>query len=437
MTVGLASFGGRAATQLPLQANLVTHFDAATVAGTNGSSVSSWTDSINGIVAGTQVGTLPTLATNRIHGLPSISFGGAGGLAIATPGVLKTAIDSQDFTVFIVFRTLGAKTNGALFSATAGGSAFFYLADGTNLEKFSASTPIPFSGQSNFTTFGSAAFKTTPSFSSSGALEVFYVNGGSVGTVASAAVTTGTNTLTIGSNAANNFPVNAEIFDILVWNAPLTPPQYMQAHMWACDKYNQAYPWTSLNSFNVFFGDSITAGVGATSISKQPAWLAAQTLGLGLGQWHDLAVGGITTDNMSVLAPTWIDPLANLIRKKINLVGFEWHNENISGAPPLPFNSANTYLAARKLIPNLRTVWGTSTSESTDPIANRASYNSAFDAAHTSNIDVYMALHADTNIGVDGSHTTNPTYWSDGVHLSDVGYPFLASLFVTGIQALP
>lgn len=428
---------GSSAPTIPLQANLVTHFDAATTGFANGQTVTSWVDTVNSIAASGTVGTRPTLLTNQINGLPMVQCGGAGGLSIPTPGALKTAIDSGVYTVFIVFRTTGSASNGNLFSATAGGGSFSYIADGTNLEwGNAASQAVSYAGQTSFSTMGSTAFNTA--VSSTGTFQSFYANGGAVSSTVVAAPVTGGNTITICSNAGNNFPANAQIGDILVYNAFLTLPQFMQLHAWSAAKYGQTTPWAALTAINVIFGDSINQGVNASNFAHQPAYLAAQTLGLSLGQWSNIAVGGITVANMDVLAPTWVDPLPAQLGKKINLVGFEWFNENNTNPTlPQPFNHSQTYLANRKLKTNLRTVWGTSTGYNGDPSTNRNSYNTAFDGASTTNIDSYMSIHTDAQIGTSAAFANHPANWSDGVHLSDTGYPFLATQFVNGINALP
>src|SRR5882762_1322629 len=265
-------------TALPLLGNFVTRFSADAIPiQTNNSSLTSWTDSVNSIVAGTIVGTAPLYTTNRLNGKPSVKFNANGGLAIATPGAMKTAIDSLDCTTLIVFRTLGTAGFGALLAASAGGNAYMYVANGTNVNIFSGGfgsvINIPYTGAA-FSTLGSTSFSTTPTFSSSGALQSLYVNGGAVSSSVATAIGTGGNTITIGNNAGNNFSCQAEIFDILVWNKPLTPAQYMQAQMWACDKYAQPYPWAGLTRFNVFFGDTITQRVGATDTLHQAPSLA-------------------------------------------------------------------------------------------------------------------------------------------------------------------
>lgn len=422
---------------IPLQANLVTRFSAdAITPQSDNTSLSSWTDSVNGIVAGTQVGTLPLYRTNRVNGKPSVSFnstGSFGGISIASPGALKTAIDSQVYTVFIAFKNTAPENIGALIAASAGGSSFLYYADGTNVQRYNNGTGlrIPYAGQTSWSTFGTISGSLQ---SISLGSEFQFVNGGCVTSIAVNGAGTGGNAITLGTNAGNNFPGANEIFEILVWNVALTPAQYMQAEMWARDKYAQAYPWSPLVKMPVVGGDSISAGIGASTVANQPAYLMAQSLGLTFGQWHNLAVPGITLNQMITVAPNLYDGIPSMIGKKTGLIAWEWANQQTSTT-----TAGATFLAARKAIANQQTVWGTSTSATLyDNSATRATYDSAWDAAHTTNIDAYMAIHTDTHIGVDGSYATfsTPT-GGDGLHLTDTTYPFLAAFFVSGFQALP
>lgn len=446
LLVGLTSatnsfwHGNLVPTSIPVQGSVVAHFDAATTGFSNGQTVTSWVDTVNGITASTTVGTRPTLATNRVNGLPSVQCGGAGGLSIATPGALKTALDSGDYTVFIVFRTLGSKTNGALLAASTGADGSpFYIANGTGVQKFVTTSVIPFAGQTSFSTFGSTSFNSVPTYSNTGQYQAIYINGGAVTSTTTASTGTGSNAITICTNSNNNSPGNSELLDVLFWNVALTPPQYMQAEMWARDKYAQPYPWAALSAFTTFYGDSLTEGVGAGGVTAQPGYLAAQSLSLSFGQYHVIGVGGITVAHMDTLAPTWVDPIPALIGKKTNLVGFEWYNENgANPTPPAPFNHSQTYLANRHAVANQRNVWGTSTGYSSDPSTNRNSYNTSFDATiPNSNIDSYMPFHTNAQIGTSTAYANHPGNWSDTVHLSATGYPFLASDLVSGIQALP
>ena len=102
---------GRGQSAAPTAANIVTRFRADSIVGvSNGATVSSWTDTVNSIFAGTTIGTAPTYSTNRINGKPSVKFVGQGGHSIATPGALTTAVDTLAILVSVCTATHNKKT---------------------------------------------------------------------------------------------------------------------------------------------------------------------------------------------------------------------------------------------------------------------------------------------------------------------------------------
>lgn len=435
LTVGLLSF---ATTAIPALANLVTRFSAdAITPQTDNTTLTSWTDSISSIVAGSTVGTGPKYRTNILNGKPSVRTSG-GGLSIATPGALKTAVDSQQSTTFIVYqRTSGAATGGidCLFGATTGGGSYFYTADGVNVGRYSILLPVATAVQNGFSTLGGTCDTTVPGSGATPGYETIGINGGIVYSQNLAPPTSGGNTFTIGTNNANNFPSSADIFEILVWNRALTPTEYMQAQKWACDKYAQPYPWAGQSKFLVFFGDSITQALGASTPANRYPNVAAASLSRPFGTWHNLGIGGLTLPQMGTMAATYITPMAALIGStKLAVVAHEWANSRSAGDT----SQGATYLAAIKSVANTLNVWGTSTSASGyDPSADRAAYNFAWDSlTPKTNVDAYWPIHTDTHIGVDSSYATFDA-GGDGLHPTDDGNAHLASTAVTAIGLLP
>jgi hypothetical protein len=238
--------------------------------------------------------------------------------------------------------------------------------------------------------------------------------------------------------------LNAEIYRIFIWNTPLNPVELLQVEIWLRDRYAQAYPWASAPAFTVFHGDSIMQGTAAGGtdgdINATAPYKAAQTLGLSLGQWMNLGIPGIQTRTMDSLAPSWVDPLPALLGKYVNLVAFEWYNEAVPFGDPTPYNDGVTYLANRKAASSkFRIAWGTSTDTSQGIVNNtrRSAYNSAWDSAHA-NVDSYISIHTDGNVGDTNAFTNHPTNFSgDGVHLSGTGYTALGTLLSNGVTALP
>ena len=406
----IANFTSGKTAGLPSPTTLIAEFNATSITGiSNGSTIDRWTDRIGGISA-TEVSPAhyPIYLSNQINRLPGVKFGGNADLCMPLRNPIQAAVDGAravsgtGYTIFITFNTLGSVAHGTIIGASTGfAQGFQVYADGTHVGEYNLFGNIPYSGQSGLSTIALETFPTgTYSSGVNHNLSLFYVNGGAVWSTPTLNATTDGHQICIGGRSLNNYG-NVEIYDIIAWASPLTPPQLKQAEQWATSRYGLPTPWAGLPAYNVFFGDSITEGAGVTDgIVNQPCYLTAQLLDLQLGQWDCLGIGGISTSNMSLLAPSWVDPMPSTLKMRVNLVGFEWVNQG--GAPPIPFNNALSFLKARKKVTNLRTVWGTSTSYKNDPDANRAAYDSAFDA-NTSNIqsyvDSYMRLHANAQLG--------------------------------------
>lgn len=435
--------GGVRATALPQSASVVAYWDAADIVGTNGATFQTWTDRVGGIVADqATAGARATLTTNQLNGLPCARFSGAQYMTIATPGALRTAVDSYNYTVLIVARLRASASSCCLFGATAGGNSFFYTLNGTTIGRFSEGA-VPYTSLNSFVTFGSAMSNQYSGIASSQYYEQVYVQGTPAVSIVSTAIASGANGFAIGSTASGALKANADVFAILVWNRTLTPVEYLQAQMWACERWGQPYPWSSVSRMVVFDGDSITAGVGASAPQFAMPYRVASALGLSYGQWMNNGVGGITAANMAAIAPNRVDGIPALIGKDIALVAHEWYNQR--GAAPTPYNASLAYLTGRKAASaRIKTVWGTSTDNTTDNAnqTNRTAYNTAWDSywagAHPL-IDSYVPIHNDASIGASGSFAAgSATYWAgDGVHLKDAGYAVLAPLMTAGVNALP
>jgi hypothetical protein len=216
--------------------------------------------------------------------------------------------------------------------------------------------------------------------------------------------------------------------------------------MWACDKYGQPYPWAGLTSYHIFDGNSITAGSGVAAREHSYPEVARRTLGLTYGQYDNLGNDSINMSQMVARASIDIDPVKAVVGKPIKLVVGEWYNQRTNTVPAtVPINASRAYLAARKAAdPTIKIAFWTSTDESGSNFdAGRVSYNSSFDADQT-NIDGYIPVHNDPNIGVVGAcPATAPwgTYFSDAVHLTGSastpnGYHTLAGLISPVVAAM-
>lgn len=365
-------------------------------------------------------------------------------MGITSAGILATTIDSQVYTILIAAKTItssGTDPDSIFAAAVAGGGINFqYYSNGVTSGRFD-------NGQDHSATYAGTSFFSLGSIEGGGLptfnTDQWMLNGTSYFSTGNNVPTTNGHPFSLGGLSDNTNDWNGDIFEVLVWNVALTPAQYMQAEKWLCDKYGQPYPWAGMAKFPVFWGDSFTAGVGATGTAQgsiaanTPAYLTAQSLGLTYGQYQALGIGGISTTQMTAMTPTYINPIAAQFGGKIGVITWEWANDETATT-----TDGAAFLAALKAGTNVQTVFGTSSSSTNyDPSTNRATFDSAWDAIWAgakTNIDSYMPIHTDAHIGVNGSYATYSTpTGGDGLHLTNATYPYLAAIYVTGFQALP
>ena len=118
-------YGGMFVPTLPLIGDLVTHLASTDITGlSSGSAVSSWTAGTGSQIFTQATGAdQPTYVTNRLNGLPSVQFNGTSDSICLTtdPGtalgnvLLNTT--PLGYTIAIIYRTLGSKTNGTLLAS--------------------------------------------------------------------------------------------------------------------------------------------------------------------------------------------------------------------------------------------------------------------------------------------------------------------------------
>lgn len=296
-----------------------------------------------------------------------------------------------------------------------------------------ASTQAPHTSQTSWGTWGVAS---QPALTTR-AHTMLAINGGYLGgNNSTTGNTSGTGHIGLGACARSDGAFsnywNGDLQDVLIWPRMLTAAEMIQVQMWACDKYTQAYPWSAYSNLMVFSGDSLTAGAVASNVvtaSSYPYKLM-QDAGRPYGAWTNIGVRSFTIDELTARDTAWTDPIPSLIGKPTTLCAWEWYNQKSDGHPGV-YNKALTYIAARKAVANQRIVWGTSTCYNVAD-ASRVSYNSAMDAAGlvANNLaQGYVPIHNNSFIGVEGAYAANPTYYSDTIHMSDIGYTAMKALF--------
>lgn len=435
--------GSATAASLPQSASIVFNLKAESLSLADGATVSAWTDSSANAMAFSGTG---TFKTNQLGGKPCVRFSGAAGqymTATRAGTALNTAMSSQICTVMIVGKSAGTNSLGTMFGSHAGGNKSFFVIDGTQassaIGRYANNTLNCAPAYNAANMFVSTVSSVVPYAAGSGTgLERQYLNGSCVSSNVAGTPAPDQTTFAVGAASAGSLRAAVDIFDIVVWDRTLTPTEVFQATSYFYDKYSQTKPWAAVSNITIFDGDSITAGVGSnTGVVGNYPYKSAQSLGLAYGQWTNLGIGGIKMSHMITKLPEW-SGLGAVLSKGMRVAAFEYYNQKGDGAASIQTQN-NLYATTVRGYANTKLALGTSTSHTADPDATRAAINSYYDTNFATYSDAYVAIHNDTNIGISGAATTdaNVTYFSDGVHLKPAGYTVLASLFTTGLQAIP
>lgn len=441
-TLAVSEVVAAAATALPAQSALVARWSADDIpAQTDNTALSAWTSGVGSFVAAqASAGLQPKYRTNQLGGKPGVQFLGGNVLDAGRPIVITSAVDSGSYTVLVFARIDGASNTAMLLSfSTAGGLNI--QADGSRIGcynfgtyPYTSSTPIG---------VGVVSQPSTSAWGGVSTLAEVILNGCAV-IGGSSGPGSGSGNLGLGGFTTNQFTSICTMFDVLIFNRALSFAETLQAHKWWCDKYQQAYPWAG-NKFYIGHGDSITAGQNESAPEYNYLSILASDKSLPLGTFTNIGIIGATWDNMNNLTGPMVDAMPAVLGPSVQIydIAFEWYNQRSSTGNEAKA-SAISYLAARKNAnPSIKIIFGTSTDSSDSTTqAGRVAYDNYWAANHATanNIDSYVAIHTDTNIGVAGANTNATYFGSDGIHLTGTagtsGYRSLAVLFEAGLTAL-
>jgi hypothetical protein len=436
------SSGGAASTPLPLLGNIVFNLSADTLALADNDPVSSWVDSVNGATAVQASGSLqPLFKTNQQGGKPCVRFDGTDDImTLGRPAALTAAIDSQNYTYIVVYKVVSAKSLGGVFAGGSGGSGIYVLGDGTSLGQYGDgnSWVYPSSGATMNMVGGSST--TSSSGASQAVNSRYFLNGGIFSSHNGSGKVTGGSGFGIGCEVGNTLYSNCDVFDIIVWDAELTPTQIMQAQISLCDKYSLAYPWASAGYILATEGDSITANIINIPVTDRVPYKMAQSLSLVPGTYTMVAIPGMQMRNIATKSAEWTG-IASLTGLPVKSTLGEFYNER-STAPATLQTYTNAACAAIRGVANTKLCLWTSIGSVDDPDANRVAQGAYYDINFATHSDSYVATHTNTDIGIQTAYATNGggaglNLWQgDGIHQNAAGCTVLAPLLVTGVNAL-
>ena len=451
------------APSLPALDAIVAHYDSAAITPqADGTALAQWDDaSGSGAHAAQATGAnQPKYRTDGANGRAYVEFAGgtAQWLAIATPGALRTAMDTQNYTVLAVVEAATGAPGANIFGVGAGGSSPSLWAGGTNIGWASsniAGSTVPHGAGAGYMTLGLISDTTTQAVSAFKQIMRNIFRGAIYNSHTNAASVTNGKTLAIGAgniDASPTFAFKGRVYRIIVWDRPLTAAELMQAEAYFCWFYGQTHPSVTLGRHLYLDGDSRTAGVGSSALdgTLKLAYKVAAGLGHPLGTYSVYAIGGAKITEL-IAKGGEIDGAAQALAAldpamAHRLIYEEFFNNRTLAVGDLATPNTLAYLTAQYLaerragMPSSLKIMGQSPF---DHVNTQNPQPSAWAAYIQAN---YAALGLDGLADVWGSvlggddacpnSAPYTPYWGDGIHLTPDGQTVQAGIIVDACDAL-
>lgn len=429
-----------APTALPKTASLFARWSADDLALANGAKVTSWTDRIGGaVLAQATPANQPTFKTSGANGKPAVNLGGS--QCMGTPASLLTSlIGTGKYTVMVFLKGV-TTTNFGMFASTTG----------SNSNLFCGSTSYTPAGYGATYSGGAAGsgdrMPWDTSVTETGVLQIAKsAGGGQNGTYPSLAINgctvamggsswaAGDGALWLGSSTPANSG-KGDVYEILVWNVPLSPAEMAQAYKWACERFATTPVWQSYGKIIVAAGDSQTYGSGATNPIDNYATKSFRNLSIPMGAWMNVGQSSAQTGPLDTWAATALDPIPTLTGVPCHLSYLEWYNIQANGSAA----ALNlTYCKNRKTA-GFSKIGLLTCLDSKDRPAGRAAYLSSILAGYAANgVSDIIRVDLNANVGVEGScPTSSPwgNYFADGVHPTTLGYEEMRAIYQPVVTA--
>jgi hypothetical protein len=432
--LGALAAGGGSSPALPQLANLRAQWSADSITGftDNQDITANWVDSVGGYSLAPSA-TRPKFRTNAIGTKPGVQFLGTGWFSGLCAG-LKTQVDTRIYSVYIFASNIALRSNAVMFGNGAGGNAFAFFGNGTNVGRGIASSDIrgPYTDTVTPISCGYTTTSAKPYAGASAAgLETQFLNGLPIVNQVSngPATSSASGAFAIGATSdLGTFPFQGYIYEVLVWDKRLTPAEMVQVETWCRAKYGLSVPWAGAARLFHFPGDSHTVGIGGTvNVNNSFPYLNAQSLGLPYGQWSNLGIGGMTLYGMSGAdGSAYFTDLAAMVTatgKPARFVTSEYYNEVAAGRVSQAYGDFTTYVGLLKsTFPDCKIAWWEPFSYGTDAATyatNRGPFITNVRAGYAAAGVDYLALVGDdTNLGTSDAYTNHSALWSgDTVHI--------------------
>jgi len=290
-------------SSLPLTANIVAHFDSATIpAQADNSALAAWPDSSpTGADAAQADGARqPKYRTGGLGGQPYVEWAGSSAYLNVASEALRAVLDGKTYTMLTVVEKLSGADNASVFGAGSGGSAPWLWAGATNIGWSATSNNgcvVPHGQGSGYVSFGVVSRASYDAVAGASGLTRNVYRGTIYNSSNGPVSTTGGSNMNMGASAGGGaFPFKGRIYRIVIWDRALTPAELLQAEVYFNAVYGQTHPAVTHGRFLHLDGDSRTVGVGASTAdaTQRLPYKVAAALGFPPGAYGLYGVGSAT-----------------------------------------------------------------------------------------------------------------------------------------------
>lgn len=430
-------------TAIPAMANLVARWspDDNVNGYANNASMGTYTDSTTNAIALSQAtgANQPVYKTGGMNGKAYVQMAAAKVISVTTNAVLNTAMSDGSYTIMLFYRNVTASAFSVAVSCGSGplnvfAGATSYTPAGTTTNSAGvaggvaqASYRIPHDASAASSNMQSVGFVC--GYTANGAIGNFsqvILNG--MSQLCGGGVSAQNGTFSIGISGSNS--IVGELYDVLVWDRPLSPVETAQIHKWACEKYNQIPPWTSYGKMYVGLGSSQGAGTGSTNpgydnyITK-----SARDTSIPIGAYAVLGYSSQSAGTLGGMAVDGLYGLPALLGVPCNLSWLEYYNTRLDADPSIAVLSAISGIKAA----GFNKIGLLTLTDSNPTPSSRATYLTGVITNYAVNgINNLIRLDLDgvpavSGVGQVGTAFTGSTYFAaDLIHNTTLGYTTIA-----------
>lgn len=410
-------------------AHVTNLWDPLYIGAADGASITSWTDTIGGVIGTTPSGK-PTYRTNVVNGKPVVRFAGNQWFDLGRQSAFLNTLAGDNTLMFVCTNLVaGANQLAAIFGDGSVAAGRWLVLNTTKIGMYNGNQIANPLGTGDIYIIFLSSRRT-------GIYTRFLAGVNATSFYPSDTIpNSGSNTFTMGTGRADT-TANGDAYstrcDFLwgaCWNTNLSYTDIVRQTRLVCTYFGKAMPWAGVSKFILDDGDSITKGLNATPDTCFP-FLSAGLLGRKFGEWsqtgrpsatismntNDLAFQftGLSDADALGIPVVWTYMEYANVRSNTtasNLSAMGTYASTLKGLLPTCtlVNMTSTALGGTGGVNGDQTADGALGTNISAQGTRRIAFSDSLLNSPPTGIDLVIPLHQDANIGQVGANPYTPS----------------------------